>query len=592
MSLADFALGLFEPLGKVVGRFVEKDLDAGLLRIYPPAYGSIVIFVTLISATISFSSWIVLTVLGFVHVFTLPLVLLIPASVFLLLFYYPKIRVADRSSALENETPFAAAYIAVMSTGGISPYISITRLGRFYLLPSLREFAKILEIKVNGLGLDPVSAIEEVAKNLPSREFKELLLGYASTLRTGGDVVHFLMRRTELLFQRSLATLKIIGERMGQIMEIYMVVAIIFSLGIYSIFTVGVSLSSIMPAGAMGFFGSSVALFLFGYILMPMISVVFLWFIDISQLKQPSEDYTPYIIYLGTFVPTLVVLGTIFSLSFIVVPLGNIELIRTLRSPVVILCNYLNLPHGFESTVGLALTLMIGTIPAAIYQAYIDFLEGGIEHEMANFLRDLVEVRKSGLSPEKCIINLSERSYGKLSKHLKLIARQLNWGISFSKVYETFSKSVKNWLAKAMFFLLIDSIEVGGGMPETLETLATFNESMIQSEREKSETMKPLTVIPYIGAGTLVLVIVVLLAFFNSILSIAHSGVPYGDMVMALLPPVIVQSYLMGLVSGKVATTKTSQGFKHAILLVLFSLMVIALVPYVNKAIAISSLSS
>ncbi|MGC9203191.1 MAG: type II secretion system F family protein [Thermoproteota archaeon] len=592
MSLADIALGLFEPLGKVIGKFVEKDLDAGLLRIYPPAYGAIVVFLTFVSAIISFSAWLILAVLGLVHAFTLPLALLIPVAIFLLLFYYPKLRATDKSSALENETPFAAAYIAVMSTGGISPYVSITRLGRFYLLPSLREFARILEIKVNGLGLDPVTAIEDVAKNLPSQEFKELLLGYASTLRVGGDVVHFLMRRTELLFQRSLATLKIIGERMGQIMEIYMVVAIIFSLGIYSIFTVGVSLSSIMPAGAMGFFGSGAALFLFGYVIMPMISVVFLWFIDVTQLKQPSEDYSPYIVYLATFVPTLVVLGTVFSLSFIIEPLGNIELIKILRSPVVMLCNYLNLPYGFESTVGLALTLMIGTIPAAIYQAYIDFLEGGIEYEMANFLRDLVEVRKSGLSPEKCIINLSERSYGKLSKHLKLMARQLTWGVSFSKVYETFSKSIRNWLAKAMFFLLIDSIEVGGGMPETLETLASFNETMIQSEREKAESMKPLAVIPYIGSGTLVLVIVVLLAFFNSILSIAHSGIPYGNMVMALLPPVIVQSYLMGLVSGKVATTKTSQGFKHAIFLVLFSLMVIALVPYVNKAIAISSLSS
>lgn len=591
MSLGDVALELFEPLGKVVGKLVERDLDAGLFRIYPPAYGAIVVLLTVVSAVISFSSWLILTALGLVHVFTLPIALLVPVAVFLLLFYYPKLRVTDKSSALENETPFAAAYIAVMSTGGISPYVSIARLGRFYLLPSLREFARVLEIKVKGLGLDPVTAIEDVAKNLPSQEFKELLLGYASTLRVGGDVVHYLMRRTELLFQRSITTLKIIGERMGQIMEIYMVVAIIFSLGIYSIFTVGIAMSSVMPAGAMGIFGSGAVLFLFGYVLMPMISIVFLWFIDITQLKQPSEDYSPYIVYLATFVPTLVILGTIFSLSFIVEPLGNIEIIRTLRSPVVMLCNYLNLPYGFESTVGLALTLIIGTIPAAIYQAYIDFLEGGMEYEMANFLRDLVEVRKSGLSPEKCIINLSERSYGKLSKHLNLIARQLSWGVSFSKVYETFSKSVRNWLAKAMFFLLIDSIEVGGGMPETLETLASFNETMIQSEREKAESMKPLAIIPYIGSGTLVLVIIVLLSFFNSILSIAHSGIPYGDMVMALLPPVIIQSYLMGLVSGKVATTKTSQGFKHAILLVLFSLMVIALVPYVNKAIAISSLS-
>lgn len=587
MSVEDFALALFEPFGKLIGKFVEKDLDSGVMRIYPPAYGSMVILITIITTFLSFISWFVLLFLGIVPALTLPLVLIIPAAVFLLLLYYPKFRVTDKSYALQSETPFAAAYIAVMSTGGISPYLSITRLGRFLLLPSFREFARILEIKVKGLGLSPIAAIEEVAKSLPSREFKELLLGYASTLRTGGDVVHYLMRRTELVFQQSISTLKIIADRMIQVMEIYMVVAIVFSLGIYSIFTVGISMSTIMPAESMGLFGSSAMLFLFGYVLMPLTSIVFLWFIDLTQLKQPSEDYSPYIVYLATFIPILIILGIPFFLSFIIEPLGSIEIIKIFKSPVVMLCNYLNLPNGFESTVGLSLTLIIATIPAAAYQAYVNHLEGGIEYDMANFLRDLVEVRKSGLSPEKCIVSLSDRSYGKLSRHIRLIARQLTWGISFSKVYETFSKSVRSWLAKSIFFLLIDSIEVGGGTPETLETLATFSEAMIQSEREKLETMRPMVYIPYVGSGTLILVVIVLLGFFNAVLSIAHSGVPYGNIVMALLPPVIIQSYLMGLVSGKVATTKTSQGFKHAIFLVLFGLLIIAFAPYINRAITI-----
>ena len=46
---------------------------------------------------------------------------------------------SDRSIGLERELPFAAAYISVMSSGGIAPTISFKRLTEVNLMPAMRK---------------------------------------------------------------------------------------------------------------------------------------------------------------------------------------------------------------------------------------------------------------------------------------------------------------------------------------------------------------------------------------------------------------------------------------------------------------------
>ena len=48
---------------------------------------------------------------------------------------------SDRSSDLEREMPFAAAYISVMASGGIAPYNSFKRLTDVDLMPAMRKEA-------------------------------------------------------------------------------------------------------------------------------------------------------------------------------------------------------------------------------------------------------------------------------------------------------------------------------------------------------------------------------------------------------------------------------------------------------------------
>jgi flagellar protein FlaJ len=240
---------------------------------------------------------------------------------------------------------------------------------------------------------------------------------------------------------------------------------------------------------------------------------------------------------------------------------------------------------GFEVPLGLCIIIMISVAPAMIAYHKHATETSGVNSGITRFLRDLVELRKTGMSPEKCIENLSNNDYGAFSKYLKKIAEQIKWGIPLSKIYTTFAQQIYSWLARINMFLIVDAIDVGGGTPEILETVATFSEEIELIEKQKRMSLKPLLLIPYISAIILVVSTVVLIGFMRSILIIAQIYLPFSNFLQLFVPPLILNSAISGFVAGKVSEEKVSAGFKHAFILTLVSLIALAISPYVTAGI-------
>jgi len=211
-------------------------------------------------------------------------------------------------------------------------------------------------------------------------------------------------------------------------------------------------------------------------------------------------------------------------------------------------------------------------LPAALADIYFIGREGRIGAGIKQFLRDLVETRKSGLSPERCIHALSNKDYGAFSVHLNKISMKLNWGYPLRTIYEEFRGNVRNWLALVNIYLLVDTIEVGGGTEQSLETLAKFAESTTKLEEEKKAVLMPLTIVPYIGAALLTGTTVMFLQFFTNMSSMGVS-VANVTLYKVLLTPLALHSWVLGLVTGKIVSGRVSAGFKHAIFLTLVSLL-------------------
>ena len=572
-SLVGFSYQHFGWMGKVMGRLFYNDsgLDGALedagIKIFPEAYFALAGFFFILSIIIVVP---IAVILGLI--FILP----VPFLVMFLGYGIPKLMTVDRANKLDLEVPFAGAYISVMATGGLSPYASLKRLKACNLLPNMSKVIEDIEVDVEIKGYDPPSAMEKSAKNLPSRDYRDLMLGYASTVRTGGDVAHYLLIRTEMMFKDLALKVKAFGERANMLMESYVTLSILMTLTLTILFMTSMSFQSFW-----GGTETSQTFHLYFFFLVPAVAMVFLFISDNQQLSKPVSEWRPYKAFLAT-IPIIV-----FLLLVLFLPFAAPELALPFAQPFMNFVTWfrisMGLSYGYEAGLGMGLALLIGSVFGTIAHSYYTRRDKAVEGEVTNFMRDLTETRKTGASPEKCVESLSGRNYGAFTDILKTASNQIRWGLSFKVIYDTFKAKITSWLSLINIYLLVDAIEVGGGTPETLENLTHFSEELSSLEKEKKESMRPLLIMPYVGAGILIVSTLILLGFGQSILaSYAQQSIPFSEVITLILPPLMVQIFFTGLVIGKLSSGITSGGFKHALILTALGLILIPIASYIT----------
>ncbi|MCW4021347.1 MAG: type II secretion system F family protein [Candidatus Bathyarchaeota archaeon] len=565
--LEDFCYAHFDVLGRgllKVFKGVEDNMEAANMRLHPEVYLSIVGFVACVLSAIPVLFLPLLFVEIVPPVLPIPFLILIflspPLVTLLIGAFIPKTIASNRISGLRNEIPYASMYLSVMASGGLSPYASLLRLRKTELLPKLRTEIERIERIILSSGMDPVSAMAKAAKTVGLKEYKELLLGYASTMKTGGDILHYLYSQTESMFRKMALRIKSMGDHMALLMEGYTTIAILGTLGIYMIFIVSMSFPKFQALPPEMFI-------LFSFAVLPGISLAFLYFADTLQINYPISQWKTYLVLLVS-APIC-----FLTLSQTVLPYFGFRLLpATFISDIPLhLRDMLSLNDGCEPALGLAVSLIILSLPVYFSDRHFSETEKGVLDGVTSFLRDLVENRKTGLSPEKSIQSLADRGYGKFSKYLKLMSAEIGWGISLRRIFEDFKNKVRNWLCLVNLYLLIDTIEVGGGTEESLETLAEFAESTRELESERKSHLAPLFIVPYMGAAILTVTTIMLLQLFTNMSIIGGVPIPIKELIKMLITPLVLHSFTLGIVTGKIVSGRVSAGFKHAIILIIIS---------------------
>ena len=586
MGFSDFAYKYFFSIGRIILKLrssLPDEIRKAGMNIHYEVYASIigfVIFVLLIifSSSISLIVYIYIMYFNFIPLnkvillslmFTVILVLVISISTI-----YPKLLAANRVSAYDQEIPYAVAYLSIMTSGGMSPYIAIERLGFAKIVfKKFSQLAMRFTVMVRAIGWDPLTALEDIAHRNPSGLFHDLVMGFIATLRAGGDIADYLNKKSRDLFNILINKIKSAGERMSVILESYLAVAFILLLTLNAIYLVSLSISGLSLPGM-----NEATLFISSYILLPFMSGLMLYLSDIVQYKEPGIELSPYKVYLMVSIPIMIILILFFvAPSFLPFNHPIIRYTMYLYEPLKIILSKFNINEIYVPGIGLSIALAISTIPAAISEHVVCGKQRKIANGIIRFLRDLVEIRKTGLSPEKCIISLSKRDYGVFSKYLREMAVQISLGFSLSKIYSRIIRKIKAWRARVFLYILTEAIEVGGGTPETLENIAHFAELTQELERERASAIKTLIIIPYLGAIVIVSSIILLTSFMATLATGVSAYVIAAKMV---IPAAIINVYFMGLVAGKISTGTVSAGFKHASLLCLISLLTMFSSPY------------
>ncbi len=543
-----------EPAREISRQFkLDRSIAASGMYVPPEVYVSKVFLLALLTTPIIMISTAVM-----MSTQTLPVILLLvvisaiftPLMIFAFSLIYLSFTASGRSKHIDHELPFIAVYLSTMVRGGVSPLVAMERLAKMKWFPAMRkEISRILR-DVNLFGLDPLTAIDKNATHHPNRSYRDFMEGYVSTVRTGGDVLHYLESKTENIFENRVSSIKLLAERVAMVTEIFIIISVVLALSFYIFF----SISALLPVGSIG---SILQFTIFAFVLLPSFSLVTIYLVHTLQPKTMIKMNLPYKVFA---ISAPIAVGIYYAIAFIT----NYTISGQLLAQ--------------------ALGLLTASIPAAIAYSRESRGLGGVEDSLASFLRDLTEVRKTGLSPEKCIVLASKRDYGPLNKTVKLIVSQITWGTPLRKVFDEVAKKIRDWFTLVVLNFLVDVIDVGGGGATTMEALARFARYLVDIERDLKQKVKPYMIMPYFGAIMIAASTLLTINLTLSTITISAANptqratIDVNQIILLFSSSLLINSWFMGLVAGKIGDTRLAGGFKHAVVLTLLTYVAIAVI--------------
>jgi len=516
---------------------LRDDLLRSSMRVTPVGLISVAFLVTLIStvAVAGIIAWALASSLPI-----LLLLVLVPPVVFVLTLNTPKMSASSRASAVDNELPLVVGYMSILAGGGISLIDTLRRIADLQIFPAAAREAKRILIDIDALGYDPLTALDRGAKNTPSRPLSDLLAGYTTVLKTGGDYVNFLNINLKETFEARAAKMRRTIETTGAVAESFLIVTVVLGVALFTLYLV----ETLIDNNGTGL----TSIYFFSFVIVPLLSAGFAWLIDAVQPKWPFTDMRPYKIFI----------------AFI---------------PVGLILFFIPLPLKFSIHLAISLIAMTA-VPTYFAEKYAR-QKRGIEKMLPDFIKDVSEGRKIGLPPEESIERLGDRNYRQLSPYVAKMGAQLSWGIQLGKVISNFARTVNSWIAKAVGTLMLEVVEIGGGTTRGFTEMADFTRRISEMESERRSVLRSYVLIAYIGGLMLVMttfMMVFLLAepAARGLSVGAVAGIaPNPATVDTLLAAGIFECWVIGLVAGKMGEGSVAEGFKHALILVIINLVLI-----------------
>jgi len=455
----------------------------------------------------------------------------------------------DSDPKLEAELPYVTMMVTLMAASGITPYESFKRLRNVEILTKFKEEGDEIVRLVEVLGYDPLTAMSKRADATVSRQYADFLEGYISSVRSGGSVINYLTSKLRSIFDVHAAKAQNAVERLETLVEAYMVMLIVIFC-FYILSTVTAPTSQMM--GDTGLADTSTLIYPMVLVVIPIFSFFFMYLANLSRQGTLRGIREPYI------------LGAIPLALFIII------LVASNRIPSL---------YWITETVGLPMFVTAGLvvvcIPPAISYHRIARKNFSAEKAMPSFIRDVTEARRTGISPEKSIVHAaSRRGYGPFTEDLQRMKNQIEWGVSLRKIYSDLTEGIKSWPVIVDFFILVETIEIGGGDAETLSILAEYAEKTQTIEKIQRDMLKPYVVLPFIWTILMAFTITFTLETLSQIPTLAMGSIVTpsievdsgGGIIQAGM---VFHSWLSGFFIGKVSEGNFASGFKYAALLAL-----------------------
>lgn len=248
------------------------------------------------------------------------------------------------------------------------------------------------------------------------------------------------------------------------------------------------------------------------------------------------------------------------------------------------------------------------------------------EKNFPNFLRDLAESQRAGLSLLQAIQSASRSDYGSLTGEIKKINNQLSWNIPLERVIGNMMNRMKSSKTITRSLMIImQANKSGGNVEDTMESLASNIELIKDVQEEKSTLLSQQVIMMYAIFFIFVGISIALIKFLipmleaqgsaegssafgfanfqanpcnpceNSndiancfgcrIFSVTSAAFGFGDFTQAaayyrslFFTMILIQAFFTGLIAGQIGSDSVIAGIKHSMVMLIVGFFTFILV--------------
>lgn len=224
------------------------------------------------------------------------------------------------------------------------------------------------------------------------------------------------------------------------------------------------------------------------------------------------------------------------------------------------------------------LTVVSSTGPIGFYLARKHQRLDEIEKRLPDFLNDLAENRRAGLTMANAIQNTARGDFGALSPEIRKMANQVGWGVPFAKALKEFASRVQSRLVDRSVSLIIEASLTGGAVADVLKAAANDARELKNLEAERRSSMMVYVLVLYVVFFVFMMVVAALATqFLPEIIAaqqaMAESNANVPGLDLSAIDPeelnfsyfnaALVQAIGTGIVGGVLMEAKATAGFRH-----------------------------
>jgi len=232
--------------------------------------------------------------------------------------------------------------------------------------------------------------------------------------------------------------------------------------------------------------------------------------------------------------------------------------------------------------------ILIGVSPFVFSTIQENRVNQKKEEMFLEFTRNLVESVRTGTPISKGILNMRNKPFGVLSKHVEKLANQIAIGIPLKTALQTFAKDINNKTVSRTITLIGQAERAGGDIGEILESVANAVSTADKLKKERKAAISTLVVQGYIIFFVFIVIIMVMQFYIIPLISgIANVGtlgiggattgggaIEIEEVSKSFLYLLLIQGFFSGLTIGKLSEGDVKAGLKHSFALIVFSFLI------------------